>query len=130
MSTTPVPHPIPLDFDPPFPCWLWSDTEKRWLYLTAAPVRYDGPSHRYTYWAEAIPPGPPQPEIARLKAQLDAAEQHIKIEGTHTLDGLPARQACNQHGAKHQTDSEALERATEQVYADERFTLYRVPSRS
>ncbi len=53
---------------------------------------------------------------AGLLETLGEPPQIVKIEG---YDDLPARVACKKHGVKTQSDKEALDAATEEIYADE-----------
>ncbi len=66
------------------------------------------PAHAPFDWAAYVDAG--------LLDSVGEPPQIVAIEG---YDDLPARQACKKHGVSTQSDREALEAATEEVYADE-----------
>lgn len=66
------------------------------------------PGHAPFDWAAYLDAG--------LDSTLGEPPQIVSIEG---YDDLPARVACTKHGVSTQDDKEALDAATEEVYADE-----------
>lgn len=76
--------------------------------MVATGIVMSVPAHAPFDWAAYLDAG--------LDETLGEPPQIVDMEG---YDDLPARQACRQHGVQDQDDAEALEAATEQVYADE-----------
>jgi hypothetical protein len=81
MSTTityPPAQRITPTNQPVAPCWCWNGYWNYWSVARPNVELYD-----YTHWVPAPPPEPPdiacEREVARLKGQLEAAEQHVKI---------------------------------------------------
>jgi leucyl-tRNA synthetase len=76
--------------------------------LIATGVVMSVPAHAPFDWAAYVDAG--------LLDSLGGPPVIVDVEG---VQGIPAQLAANRHGAKTQADRKALERATEEVYAEE-----------